>query len=75
MELHRLGVPAVNHIYYVYLRWGYVFSNIGWVVVLGNMSCTGGGWVRYIKIWRMVIILLDLQEYEVKCRGLKRNNL
>jgi hypothetical protein len=37
------GAPAVNHIYYVHLRWGYVFRGMVWVVVLGNTCCSEGG--------------------------------
>ena len=37
MQCSRLGVSPVNHIYYVYLRWVYVFRDMGLFVVLGNM--------------------------------------
>ena len=35
VQCDRLGVSPVNHIYYVHLRWGYVFSDMGGL--LGNM--------------------------------------
>jgi len=38
VQCSRLGTPAVNHIYRVHLRWGYVFRGCGGFVVLGNMS-------------------------------------
>ena len=48
-QCSRSGAPAVNHIYYVYLRWGFVF--MVWVCLLcwGIWVGTGGGWVRYMK--------------------------
>jgi len=33
MQCSRLGTPAVNHIYYVHLRWGYVFRGVAGLVV------------------------------------------
>ena len=38
VELHRLGVSPVNHIYYVHLRWGYVFRD------MGGFGCWGIWW-------------------------------
>ena len=53
VQYSRLGTPAVNHIYRVHLRWVCVF--MVWEVWLGgNMSCTGGGWVRYMKAGRVL---------------------
>ena len=40
MQCSRLGTPAVNHIYYVYLRWGLRIQRYGGLVV-GEY---GGGW-------------------------------
>ena len=35
MQCDGLGTPTVNHIYYVHLRWGHVFSGMGGLVVGG----------------------------------------
>ena len=35
--VRQIRCPAVNHIYYVYLRWGYVFRDMGGLLWLGNM--------------------------------------
>ena len=37
VQCDRLGVSPVNHIYYVHLRWGYVFRGVGGLLWLGNM--------------------------------------
>jgi hypothetical protein len=47
VELHRLGAPTVNHIYYVHLRWGYVFRGIKGLLWVGIRVGIGGGRVRY----------------------------
>jgi len=43
MQCSRKGTPAVNHIYYVHLRWGYVFRGMVWVVVGEYGGVFGGG--------------------------------
>ena len=40
-------MAAVNHIYYVHLRWGYVFRGMGGLLWVGIRVGIGGGRVRY----------------------------
>ena len=50
VQCDRLGVSPVNHIYYVHLRWGYVFSNIGWVGCVGIKEKHVGYIRRYSNV-------------------------
>ena len=44
VECDRLGAPTVNHIYYVHLRWGYVYRGVGGLLWLG-IWVDSGGWM------------------------------
>ena len=35
--MFQIRCPAVNHIYYVHLRWGFVFRGVGGFGWVGNM--------------------------------------